>query len=131
METWIEKGIETMQAWAPNAVAALAILVLGFIAAKFLTRFFRKVLLKARIEVTLVSFLGNLVYAILLTFVVLATLGRLGVDTTSFAAVLAAAGLAIGFALQGSLSNFAAGILVVLFRNLSTIHVDDLDSLKG
>jgi len=128
MEAWIEQGKEAMQQWAPNIVAALVILVVGYLAAKFLTRVFRKVLLKSKLEPTLVSFLGNLVSAILLTFVVLATLGRLGVDTTSFAAVLAAAGLAIGFALQGSLANFAAGVMIIALR---PFKVDDVIDVSG
>jgi small conductance mechanosensitive channel len=63
-----------------------------------------------------VSFIGNIIYAALLVFVVIASLSELGVDTTSFAAVIAAAGLAIGLALQGSLSNFAAGFMIIALR---------------
>lgn len=116
VEQYLEKGREALVAWAPSVVAALAILILGFVVAKMVGGLARRLLRKAHLDETLVSFLGNLIYALLLTLVVLAALGKLGVDTTSFAAVIAAAGLAIGFAMQGSLSNFAAGVMIIALR---------------
>ena len=71
---------------------------------------------KRNVDLTLVKFLGNLTYIILLTFFVIAALGQLGIQTTSFIAIIGAAGLAIGLALQGSLANFAAGFLMIIFR---------------
>ena len=71
---------------------------------------------KAQVDETIVSFTCNIVYAALLTFVALAALNLVGVQTTSFVAVIGAAGLAVGFALQGSLSNLAAGVMIILFR---------------
>jgi small conductance mechanosensitive channel len=71
---------------------------------------------KKKIDLTIVSFVANMTYVALLVFVVLAALGQLGIQTTSFIAVVGAAGLAIGLALQGSLSNFAAGFLMIIFR---------------
>ena len=71
---------------------------------------------KGQVDSTLVSFVSNLVYITLLVFIVIAALGQLGIQTTSFIAVIGAAGLAIGLALQGSLANFAAGFLLIIFR---------------
>ena len=75
-----------------------------------------KGMLKAHVDPVLVTFTVNMAFAALMVFVVLAALGQLGVQTTSFIAVLGAAGLAVGLALQGSLSNFAAGVMMIIFR---------------
>lgn len=113
-------SIETLKTqlvnWAPKAITALAVLLIGYIIARLATGLFRKVLKKGKLDQTLVGFLGNLLYMILMTLVVIMAIGRLGVDTTSFAAVLAAAGLAVGFALQDSLGNFASGVMLIAFR---------------
>jgi len=71
---------------------------------------------KADVDETLISFVGNLTYIVLLIFVIIAALNQLGVQTTSFIAIIGAAGLAIGLALQGSLANFAAGVLMIIFH---------------
>jgi small conductance mechanosensitive channel len=73
-------------------------------------------MLKTKVDVTLVSFVASLSYVTLMAFVVIAALGELGIQTTSFVAILGAAGLAVGLALQGSLSNFAAGVLMIIFK---------------
>lgn len=99
-----------------NVVAAIAIFVVGRWVAMLLKRVINRALLRARLDATLTSFLNNLAYTAMLVFVVMAALSRLGIDTTSFAAVVAAAGLAVGLALQGSLSNFAAGVMIILFK---------------
>jgi small conductance mechanosensitive channel len=97
-------------------VFALAIFVIGKWVASRLTNMLKKGLKRGNMDETLVSFLGNIVKTILLAFVVIAALSQLGVETTSLAAVIAAAGLAIGRALQGSLANFAAGVMIIAFR---------------
>lgn len=100
----------------PSLIYALVILAVGFVAARILKGFLRRVLMRSRLDATLSSFLSNLGYMLLLTVVFIATLEKLGVNTTSLAAVLAAAGLAIGLALQGLLSNFASGVMIIGFR---------------
>lgn len=100
----------------PSLIYALVILVVGFLVARIAKSILRRVLLRTRLDATLCSFLSNLGYMLLLTVVVIATLEKLGIDTTSLAAVVAAAGLAIGLALQGSLSNFASGVMIIGFR---------------
>lgn len=97
-------------------VGALVIFIIGKWLAKLLTGVVKRLMKNANVDETLLTFLGNLAYALLLTFVVLAALSQLGVNTTSFIAVLGAAGLAIGLALQGSLSNLGAGVLLIIFK---------------
>jgi small conductance mechanosensitive channel len=97
-------------------VTAIVIYVLGRLVAKSLRKFTQKVMTKRGVDDTLVIFVGSLVYTALLIFVILAALAQLGIQTTSFIAVVGAAGLAIGLALQGSLANFASGVLLIIFR---------------
>lgn len=99
-----------------NLVTAIAIFYIGKIVVGLLTRSLRKVMQAQEIDKTLESFVCNLARMVLLTFVIIASVSALGIQTTSFIAVIGAAGLAIGLALQGSLSNFASGVLIVLFR---------------
>ena len=99
-----------------NLATAVVIFYVGKWLANLLTRALRKVLQRQEIDVTLERFVCSLVRMVLLVFVIIAAISALGVQTTSFIAVLGAAGLAVGLALQGSLSNFAAGVLIVLFR---------------
>jgi small conductance mechanosensitive channel len=112
--------IPQLKEWATlygiKIVAAVVILIVGLWISKSLRKFVIKLLTKKEIDATIVSFVGNIVYAMLITFVVIVTLSQVGIETTSFIAVLGAAGLAVGFALQGALSNFAAGFLIILFR---------------
>ncbi len=99
-----------------NIVAALAIFLIGRIIASWLTSLTATTMRRANVDSTLIQFARSIVYWILIVFVIMAALERVGVDTTTFAAAIAAAGLAIGLALQNSLSNFAAGIMLILFH---------------
>jgi len=103
-------------------IGAILILVLGRIAAGIGRKIVKRLLEKAKTEPAIVSFVGSLTYILILVFAVLATLAKFGIQTASFVAIIGAAGLAIGFALQGSLSNFAAGILILVLR---PFRVDD------
>lgn len=113
MEDVLEQIIPFVATYGLKVIGAILILILGRFAAGFARRLARRLLNRARVDVSIVSFASSLAYAAVLTFAVLASLAKFGVETTSFVAVLAAAGFAVGFALQGSLSNFAAGILVL------------------
>lgn len=95
---------------------AIAIFLIGKWAAKKIVGFVQKLMRKGNVDETLIGFAGNVMYGLVLAFVVIAALSQMGVETTSLAAVIAAAGLAIGLALQGSLSNLAAGVMIILFR---------------
>lgn len=112
IEFLTRKGVD----FGLNLLAALAIFVVGRWIAQIMTGIAKRVMNRAKVDETLSKFLSNIAYSLLLTLVVLAAINRLGVDTTSFAAVMAAVGLAIGLALQGSLSNFAAGVMLILFK---------------
>ena len=105
-------GIE----FAINLVTAIAIFYVGRMVVGLLMRGLKKMMQARDVDVTLQTFVGNLVRMVLLVFVIIAAISALGIQTTSFIAILGAAGLAIGLALQGSLSNFASGVLIVLFR---------------
>ncbi|NNF66745.1 MAG: mechanosensitive ion channel [Gammaproteobacteria bacterium] len=115
-QQYLEQGKTVAIGWAPSIIAALAIFIVGLIVTKILTSIIRRTLEKLKVDELLVRFLTKLARVILLLVVILAAVAKLGVQTTSFIAILGAAGLAIGLALQDSLSNFAAGIMVVLFR---------------
>jgi small conductance mechanosensitive channel len=120
MDVNVEKLLTKMQEWIAlyglKAAAAVVILFVGWLAAKAIRTVIRRLMTKARIDGTLTSFISSLVYMIVMAFVIIAGLGQLGVQTASFVAVIGAAGLAVGLALQGSLSNFAAGVLMIIFK---------------
>ena len=99
-----------------NLVVALIIFYVGRWVVGLIVRAIANVMQKSNMDKTLEIFIGNLVRTVLFLFIVIAAVNQLGVQTTSLIAVLGAAGLAIGLALQGSLSNFASGVLIVLFR---------------
>ena len=102
--------------WGIKVLAALAIFIIGRWIAKGIRRGVRRMMEKGGADPIIIGFVGSIVYIALLAFVVIAALGQLGIQTTSFIAILGAAGLAVGLALQGSLSNFAAGFLMIIFR---------------
>ena len=113
MEKYTDTALAMIKAHGPGVLYAVGILVGGWLAAKIIRGVLKKVLRRAHVEETLVTFIGNLMYMLMVAFVVIASLSQLGVDTTSLAAVMAAAGLAIGLSLQGSLGNFASGVMII------------------
>ncbi|UWQ75277.1 mechanosensitive ion channel family protein [Leisingera sp. M658] len=115
-----------------NVLAAIAILLAGFIAARWVKR--RIVALgdtHAKLDVTLFHFLGNLARYVILAFAVLFVLNTFGVKTTSIVAAIGAAGLAIGLAMQGALSNVAAGVMIILFRPFKLGDFIDVNGETG
>ncbi len=116
LEQWFEDPEQRIAALGLLCVKAVATLVVGWILARLVTGVIKRLLVRARVDATLCSFLGNLSYALLMTLVAVTTIAQLGIPIASFVAVIGAAGLAVGLALQGSLSNFAAGVMVVIFR---------------
>ncbi|MFA5363485.1 MAG: mechanosensitive ion channel domain-containing protein [Candidatus Omnitrophota bacterium] len=111
-----------------NILAALLIILIGKWLAGMFTRFLEKILVQSKINKTLASFAKNIAYYGLLAFVFLAALNKLGIETTSFIALIGAAGLAVGFALQGTLSNFAAGVMLIIFE---PFHAGDFVEAGG
>ncbi len=116
METIVIKLQDLIAFYGLKVIAAIVILVIGRYVAIGVRKLLRRVMRKSSVEETLVSFVSNVAYVALLAFIVIAALGQLGVHTASFVAVIGAAGLAIGLALQGSLANFAAGVLMIIFK---------------
>ena len=102
--------------WAINIFFALVIFVVGRWIAGVLVKILRKGLLKADMDPILINFVGSIVSTLLLLFIIIAALNQLGVNTTSLIALIGAAGLAIGLALQGSLQNFSSGVMLIIFR---------------
>jgi small conductance mechanosensitive channel len=99
-----------------KAVASLLILLIGIQVARFLQLLVGRSIQKADLDATLILFVSNLIYIAVVTMTVIISLGQLGVQTASFIAILGSIGVAVGLALQGSLSNFAAGILIIFLR---------------
>jgi len=127
----MEKLIELFYSYGPKVLSAFAILFLGWIGAIIVRKIIGRIMLKSRVDQTLVSFVTNVTYVAVVAFVVIAALGELGFQTASFVAVIGAAGLAIGFALQGSLSNFASGVLMVIFKPLKIGDYVDAGGTSG
>jgi small conductance mechanosensitive channel len=112
----IQQLIAFTTSYGLRIVGAILILILGRIAAGLVKRSMRRVMKVRRVDPTIISFASSMAYFTILTMAVLAALSNFGIQTTSFIAVLGAAGFAVGLALQGSLSNFASGVLILLFR---------------
>jgi len=112
-------------------VGAILILIAGWIGAGIFRRLVRRSLLRAKLDATVADFLGQVIYFIVLLLAVLAMLAKFGVQTTSFVAVLGAAGFAVGLALQGSLSHFAAGLLILIFRPFKVGDLIDAGGVLG
>jgi len=116
MDTVAEQITLFVTTYGINVIGAIVILVLGRILAGFGRKLARSLLVKARVDPTVVGFVSGLAYFLILTLAVLAALAKFGIQTASFVAVLGAVGFAVGFALQGSLANFAAGVLILVLR---------------
>lgn len=113
---WMAEVVGWAKTYSWHLLGALLTLLIGLWIAKLLVRAIRGMLVRSKVDATLSQFLANLAYYALATLVVIAALGKLGVQTSSFVAIIGAAGLAIGLALQGSLGNLAAGVMIMLFR---------------
>lgn len=102
--------------WAIRLAMALVIFIVGRMVVRVICRVARKAMLKSNLDSMLADFLVTILNTLLLLVVVIAALNQLGVDTTSMIALIGAAGLAVGLALQGTLANFAAGVMLIVFR---------------
>jgi len=108
--------ITYVSTYSLKILAALAIFIIGKMLIKKITAFTKHIMTKAKVDKTIIEFAESLIYFILLLLVALASLNALGINTTSFIAIFGAAGLAIGLALQGSLANVGAAVLIIIFR---------------
>jgi len=102
--------------WGINIVMAVAIFLLGKFVVRMVVKFAKKVMFKAKVDNILINFIASIINTVLLLFVVIAALDQLGVATTSLIALIGAAGLAVGLALQGTLQNLASGVMLIIFR---------------
>jgi small conductance mechanosensitive channel len=114
-DLWTKIGPTVIQ-WGQALIFALLIFIIGKWVAKIVSHTTETGLKKAKVNDTLASFTKNLAYFGILTFVVIAALSKLGIETNSFIAIIGAAGLAVGLALQGSLANFAAGVMIIILQ---------------
>ncbi len=116
LEQTLTALVNLATAWGLKLVGAIAVLVIGRWAAGWTRRLVGRLMTRGDLDATLVPFVAGMVYYLILAFVAVAALGMVGVQTASMVAVLGAAGLAVGLALQGTLSNFAAGVMLLVFR---------------
>jgi len=115
-EDLVQTIVTLVSTWGLQVIGAIAVLIVGRIVAGSLRRVTRRALERAELDAVLVPFFASAVYYLTLIAVVIAVLSLFGIETTSLIAVLGAAGLAVGLALQGTLSNFAAGVMLLIFR---------------
>ncbi|MEH0873480.1 small-conductance mechanosensitive channel MscS [Pectobacterium cacticida] len=128
---WLVAHQNLFLQYAVNIVAAVVILVVGLVIARIVSGTLNKLMISRAIDSTVADFLSALVRYGIIAFTLIAVLSRIGVQTASVIAVLGAAGLAVGLALQGSLANFAAGVLLVIFRPFRTGEWVDLGGVSG
>lgn len=135
MDEMVKSVVDYIMTKGPDLMANLIYAVIIFFVGKFLARilagFLAGIMRRSKVDDTLVGFTQNVTYAIMMVFVVISSLKKLGFDTTSLVAVLGAAGLAIGLAMQNSLSNFAAGVLLIIFRPFKVGDFIEAAGIKG
>ncbi|WP_299064182.1 mechanosensitive ion channel domain-containing protein [uncultured Polaribacter sp.] len=128
MEEYIDNLKEVLVEYTPKILMALAMLIIGLLFIKIIIKTTTKILKNRNVDITLQKFLGNLLNWVLKILLFITVIAKLGVETASFAAIIAAAGLAVGLALQGSLANFAGGVLIMIFKPMK---VGDLIQAQG
>ena len=128
---WVNYLTELGEVYLPKVAAAIFTFIIGWWLIGRLNKWFRKLLQKREVEVSLVPFLCSLVNAILKVLLFVSVASMVGIATTSFVAVLGAASLAIGLALQGSLGNFAGGVLILLFKPFKVGDLIESDGVTG
>lgn len=129
--SWLVRNQALLLSYAVNIVAAIAIIIVGMIVARLMSNAVNRVMRARQIDATVADFLSAMLRYAIIAFTLIAALGRVGVQTASVIAVLGAAGLAVGLALQGSLSNLAAGVLLVMFRPFRAGEYVDLGGVAG
>ncbi len=128
METFVDQLVIFATTYGLKVVGAVLILIFGRALAGFARKGVKRLLKKSKTDEALISFLSGLIFILVMVFTVIAALAKFGVQTTSIVAVLGAAGFAVGFALQGSLANFAAGVMLLIFR---PFRLGDLIEVAG
>ena len=116
MEQYLEIAADMISGYGFSILAAIVILIIGRIVVGIVTNVVNRMMVRHQADPTLTKFVASLTKIALMVFVVIAAIRALGVETTSFVAVIGAAGLAVGFALQGTLANFASGVMLIIFK---------------
>src|SRR5690606_25120108 len=106
--------------WVVSISTAILVFVIGRFIARMIVKVLRHALLKSKMDQLLVDFIASIAQAVLLLFVIIASLEQLGLNTTSLVALLGAAGIAVGLALKDSLQNFSSGVMLIIFRPFKT-----------
>ncbi len=125
---WLDKGVAIITEYGPKVLGAIVVLLIGLWVIKRIEKGARKLMHKRNLDDSLIPFLSTLLDIILKAMLIISIAGMLGIQTTSFVAVLGAAGLAVGLALQGTLANFAGGVLILIFK---PYRVGDLIEAQG
>lgn len=128
---WLQNNQSLFIEYFVNMVSALLTLVIGIIIARMVSNALYKIMLKKQVDGIVASFTSNMTKYLILGFVTVAALSRVGIQTASLVAIIGAAGLAIGLALQGSLSNFAAGVLLIIFRPVKKGEFVEVSGVAG
>jgi len=130
-DQWAATLVAFATTYGLKVIGAIVILIVGRIVAGLVRRGVRKVMTARQVDPSLIGFAGGLAHAAIMVFAVLAALSAFGIQTASFVAVLGAAGFAIGFALQGMLSHFAAGVMLLVFRPFKVGDYVDAGGVAG
>ncbi len=128
---WLQNNQPLFIEYFVNIVSALLTLVIGIFIARMVSNAIHKIMLKKQVDGIVASFTSNMTKYLILAFVTVAALSRVGIQTASLVAIIGAAGLAIGLALQGSLSNFAAGVLLIIFRPIKKGEFVEVSGVAG
>ena len=116
ISTYVTKFIDVLVDYAPKLVSAFLILFVGIYAIRLINRIITKIMVKRNLDPTLTKFLSDILFWALRILLFVTFISKLGIETSSFVAILGAMGLAVGLSLQGSLSNFAGGMLIIVFK---------------
>lgn len=131
MEQYVVKIKNLLLEYGPRVISAFILLIVGLWAIKIITKASKKLMLKNNLDASLQGFLSSLISWALKIFLFVTIAGQLGIETTSFAAIIAALGLAIGMALQGALSNFAGGALIMVFKPFKVGDYIEAQGVQG
>jgi small conductance mechanosensitive channel len=130
-EQYVNEFINTFIAYSPKLISALLILFIGLYAIRFINRLVKKIMLRNEFDPTLSKFLASSLLWALRLLLFITVISRLGIESSSFVAILGAAGLAVGLSLQGSLSNFAGGVLIIMFKPFRVGDSIDAQGVSG
>ena len=128
---YLDMGMDLAVQYGLKLLAAIAVFIIGKMVANWVKKLVTRVMTKGGLDQIIIGFTSSIAYIAMMAFVIVAALGQLGIQTTSFIAILGAAGLAIGLALQGSLANFAAGFLMIIFRPFKVGDVIEAAGVTG